>query len=492
MANNRNLNEDISLEVAEYLEVEDLPSMSQTCRLWCDVSRQYARFWTNATKAIPFAHYSQLAPLSEQGLDAIRKAAVRTGNSRREWRSAENVQPKSVFRLHENLKRAHFVQGTKWMLVLPLKWDEIPSDQLTVSVKCYDLTTGRLAGSVDMTLDTTVQAFAPSWHTSVAVSSTEIIVGIERYCKWSQYSVYYLQRIRLSQSSETDEITFTAETISAISDMDCSMGLSRDGRFLSLDQGGGGSLFVYKTDGSMVPREFTTESDETRYVSFHGDTLMVMGDKTLNVVGIHLPSLLKDWPEEIDEDNTITLPNSNLGTPEGKHTLIRRELDMLSLYRTAILDSSDQTDGSSTDTSRLEIAYMKEDCCFVLPVMTGPPAQDSVEKSANTLLQNVVVAGAETKVATVPQTARLLRSEGYPCQRTLTWFDEDPNTKVRKHSIHVIGVDKPGAVRSLISPPNFNEMDYATIKWIDEASGLIVMRDERKDVVDAPILVLWV
>ncbi|CCA71299.1 hypothetical protein PIIN_05238 [Serendipita indica DSM 11827] len=103
MVINRILNEDISLEIAEYLELEDLLSMSKTCRVWYGVSRQYSRFWTNAVKAIPFAHYPRLAPLSKQGPEEIRKVAIRTVNSRHAWCSAEEVRPKVVLRLHEGL-----------------------------------------------------------------------------------------------------------------------------------------------------------------------------------------------------------------------------------------------------------------------------------------------------------------------------------------------------------------------------------------------------
>ncbi|CCA71301.1 hypothetical protein PIIN_05240 [Serendipita indica DSM 11827] len=366
MVINQFLNEDISLEIAEYLELEDLISMSKA-------SSRYGRFWTNAVKAIPRTHYPRLVPLSEPGPEEIRKAAIRTANSRRAWCSAEEVRPRAVFRLHEKLEATHFVRGTKWMLALPARWSEkIPPSHWIVSVKCYDITTGLLAGSFNMAVHTIDRAYAPSWHTSVAVSATEIIVGLER---WSQSVEYYLQRIRLSHSSETDEIIFTAEPILQVTEGYCDVGISHDGKFFALHRGD--DTIIYRTDGATGQVEFCTDtSDNEKYISFHGDTLVVMEERTLNIVGLHLPSLLKDWPER-HEYIFLTITGCSIGASEGDHTLVRRGLDLGSSFETAILDSVDHFKERVTDASHLDVAYMKDDRCFVLPVRIGAPDLDA-------------------------------------------------------------------------------------------------------------------
>lgn len=379
------------------------------------------------------------------------------------------------------------------MLVMAMNWSNVTPNHLIVPIKCYDLTTGLLVGSFDMALHTEYSSLSPLWCTSTALSPTEIIVSILRYARYGNGAEYYVQRILLSQSSEDDGITFTAQPILQVSNEECTMRLSPNGKFLVLQQD---NTYIYKLDGSTVPRVFKTiESDNEKHISFHGDTLVIMEDKTLNVAAVHLPSLLEDWPEEYDEDNYTTLPTCSLGTTEGKRKLVCHQSGTFSVssYNTATLESLDQHNGTATDSIPFSVAYLNEDRCFVLPVTIGGPGKDLAYKDVELhFLQNVVPAGVETEVARLPQTAKSVRIEGYPCQRTLALSDGDPSTKLRKHSIHVIGVDKPGMVRPLVSPPGFKDMDHATIRWIDETSGLIVMRGERKGAAGGPILVLWV
>ncbi|CAG7849629.1 SubName: Full=Uncharacterized protein {ECO:0000313/EMBL:CCA71300.1} [Serendipita indica DSM 11827] len=179
---------------------------------------------------------------------------------------------------------------------MAMNWSNVTPNHLIVPIKCYDLTTGLLAGSFDMALHTEYSSLSPLWCTSTALSPTEII-----------------------------------------------------------------------------------ESDNEKHISFHGDTLMIMEDKTLNVAAVHLPSLLEDWPEEYDEDNYTTLPTCSLGTTEGKRKLVCHQSGTFSVssYNTATLESLDQHNGTATDSIPFSVAYLNEDRCFVLPVTIGGPGKGS-------------------------------------------------------------------------------------------------------------------
>ena len=94
----------------------------------------------------------------------------------------------------------------------------------------------------------------------------------------------------------------------------------------------------------------------------------------MDVTGVHLPSFLKNWPEELkdddndDEDDPINLPSRSLGETEGKHMLFRRRLDLASSYKAAIFDPLDQSNDDSGNVLRFDIAYMKGDRCLALPI----------------------------------------------------------------------------------------------------------------------------
>ena len=105
------------------------------------------------------------------------------------------------------------------------------------------------------------------------------------------------------------------------------------------------------------------------------------------------------------------------------------------------------------------------------------------------VLKNIEPTAGETEVVTLPKNARMSRLVGSFYQRTLTWSEEDPITKIQSHSMHVISVDKPGVVRSLASLPDYN---HARIIWTDEASGLILMNYIQEEITNTSLLAVWI
>ena len=105
------------------------------------------------------------------------------------------------------------------------------------------------------------------------------------------------------------------------------------------------------------------------------------------------------------------------------------------------------------------------------------------------VLKNIEPTAAETEVITLQRNASISRMMGSFYQRTLTWAETDPVSKFRTHSMHVIGVDKPGVVRSLVSLPDYN---HARIIWTDEASGLILMNYIQEEITNTSLLAVWI
>ena len=94
--------------------------------------------------------------------------------------------------------------------------------------------------------------------------------------------------------------------------------------------------------------------------------LVIMTDKTLDVIGIHLSSLLRNWPDETG--GCTVLPSFSLGAAEGLLMFCHRQFDPPGSYSAAIFDSLGQYDSDSGTTLYFDIVYIKGDRYVVLPI----------------------------------------------------------------------------------------------------------------------------
>lgn len=375
------LNLDTVLIIASYLELQELVMVSQTCRLWYFISRQYGQFWTNVVRRLPPAHLQKTLSWSDYALEDIRRASIKTGRAAHTWNTASVIRPTRAIRLDTSNRSVHVVPGTRWMLSLQPEDRSSVGDFLPIEV--YDLQTGCLVGAANSKYTSRELKDLPDWQVSVSISPTEMVVCLQDY--YANSSVHHIYQI----SVDSERLSITCDLLRRLDTTDATATLSSDGRFICLIDHGYVQVHYLASDinSQALAWQQYFESDDDTYSVFYGDCLLVFVDESRLCV-LHLPTMLHYWPTKFPAlDDALPTPPSHLihkigpvNSGETARSLYNGSNTSQFWHKVSILCPENENDEWKRSPERtLDLIYTKQDATFLYTLSGRVPVPGNRE-----------------------------------------------------------------------------------------------------------------
>ncbi|KAG8823625.1 hypothetical protein FRC17_009278 [Serendipita sp. 399] len=452
MRNLHNLDEDLLVYLTSFIELYDAISLSQTSRSIFELATQSTSYWRENLAIIKPVYLGRVQPWSEYTAGELRDAAILSRKSDFIWTKGREFVTKRWTQLPDSSpgELICFVPRTRWALYF--KQDE------PTPIKCYDIKTGQLAGS-----------FTVQGSENPAVTNRRTILLI--------YQITFMES---SSSSSKPTFSISEKLVFSIEKDYLSLSFSGDGTLLALSDESAVTLISIDTGVSYKWNYPMTCSPGS--VDFSNELLVMLfgdGDK-YRLATTHVPSILRGsaqspTPSEggantIKDEEINFLPPSVDQNGEDFFLAIEEALNWWLLPPKSNLGMRDE--GTAGHQS-IDIVFLTDEysCNYGTLSLDGPfhtLDQARLEDHRTTTII-CSLPRAETEQLRVDGSHRTILYRNYLTFPGYAYRSPDRST-IR---VHVVGVDKPGASRPMVLPPECVEKGVFP-SCGNEATGVVI------------------
>ncbi|KAG8813282.1 hypothetical protein FRC17_001616 [Serendipita sp. 399] len=476
MRNLHNLDEDLLVYLTSFIDLCDAISLSQTSRSIFELATQSTSYWRENLASIKPVYLARVQPWSEYTAGELRDAAILSRKSDLIWTKGREFVTKRWTQLPDSSpgELICFVPRTRWALYF--KQDE------PTSIKCYDIKTGQLAGSftVQGSENPAVTNRRCAHAKSISSNEVRIICSLSGDTISTILLVYQITFMESSSPSSKPTFSISEKRVFSIEKDYLSLSFSGDGKLLALSDESAVTLInidtgvSYKWNYPMTCSPGSVDFSNELLVMLFGD-----GDK-YRLATIHVPSILRSSAQSptpleggantIKDEEINFLPPSDDQNGEDFFLAIEEASNWWLLPPRSNLRMRDE--GTAGHRS-IDIVFLTDEysCSYGTLSLDGPVHtldQARLEDHRRTTII-CSLPRAETEQLRVDGSHRTILYRNYLTFPGYAYRSPDRST-IR---VHVVGVDKPGASRPLVLPPECVEKGVFP-SCGNEATGVVI------------------